>query len=66
MTEPPFKAGDRIEVVSGTFEGFQGEVVAVLTDSQTLAIDLDIFGRRAATELEFVDARNRLRLATPS
>ncbi len=57
VEEVPLKidmaAGDKIEVLSGPFQGFHGEVVEVSPDRGKLKALISIFGRDTPVELEF-------------
>ena len=45
--------GDKIEVLSGPFQGFHGEVIEVSPDRGKLKALISIFGRDTPVELEF-------------
>jgi len=55
--EPIFKidmaAGDKIQVLSGPFKDFEGEVIEVSPERSKLKALLSIFGRDTPVELEF-------------
>jgi len=55
--EPVFKidmaAGDKIQVLSGPFKDFEGEVIEVSPERSKLKALLSIFGRDTPVELEF-------------
>ncbi|MDX2270779.1 MAG: transcription termination/antitermination protein NusG [Cyanobacteriota bacterium] len=61
VEEVPLKidmaAGDRIEVLSGPFQGFYGEVVEVSPERSKLKALISIFGRDTPVELEFGQVR---------
>ena len=48
-----WRVGDKLKVIEGPFEGFCGEVVAVLADKPTLSVSINIFGRITPVELEW-------------
>lgn len=48
-----FKAGDRVKVKDGTFEGFEGEVGAIDPQSGKIQVMISIFGRSTPVELEY-------------
>ena len=48
-----FKAGDRVKVKDGTFEGFEGEVGAIDPQSGKITVMINIFGRSTPVELEY-------------
>lgn len=57
VKEVPLKidmaAGDKIEVLTGPFQGFHGEVVEVSPERNKLKALISIFGRDTPVELEF-------------
>jgi transcriptional antiterminator NusG len=61
LEEIPLKidmaAGDKIEVLSGPFQGFYGEVVEVSPERSKLKALISIFGRDTPVELEFSQVR---------
>jgi transcription termination/antitermination protein NusG len=48
-----FNTGDRVKVKDGTFEGFEGEVSAIDTQSGKITVMINIFGRSTPVELEY-------------
>ena len=48
-----FDKGDKVKVKDGTFAGMEGEVKEVLEAKGTLRVELTIFGRPVAVELEY-------------
>ncbi len=64
VEEVPLKidmaAGDRIEVLSGPFQGFYGEVVEVSPERGKLKALISIFGRDTPVELEFGQVRKEV------
>ena len=48
-----FKAGDRVKVIEGNFENFEGEVDAIDTVNGRVTIMIMIFGRSTPVELEY-------------
>ncbi len=52
--------GDRIEVLSGPFQGFYGEVVDVSPERGKLKALISIFGRDTPVELEFGQVRKEV------
>jgi len=52
--------GDRIEVLSGPFQGFYGEVVEVSPERGKLKALISIFGRDTPVELEFGQVRKEV------
>lgn len=61
VEEAPLKIdmapGDKIEVLSGPFQGFHGEVVEVSPERSKLKALISIFGRDTPVELEFGQVR---------
>lgn len=49
--------GDTIEVISGAWENTVGTVKAISIPRQTVAIDVDIFGRATSVEIGFLDIK---------
>ncbi len=52
--------GDRIEVLSGPFQGFYGEVIEVSPERGKLKALISIFGRDTPVELEFGQVRKEV------
>ena len=48
-----FKTGERVKVKDGTFEGFEGEVGAIDSQSGKITVMINIFGRSTPVELEY-------------
>jgi transcriptional antiterminator NusG len=49
--------GDKIEVLSGPFQGFYGEVIEVTPERSKLKALISIFGRDTPVELEFTQVK---------
>ncbi|MEI7731941.1 MAG: transcriptional activator RfaH [Verrucomicrobiota bacterium] len=49
---PEFVPGDAVEVITGAFRGFQGQVLRTMTSGQRVAILLDFLGRQVMVEIE--------------
>ena len=47
-----FTSGDRVRVISGPFESFDGIVANVDPQSAKLRVAIDMFGRQTLVELE--------------
>jgi transcriptional antiterminator NusG len=50
---PEFETGDRVRVKDGTFKDMEGEVKDVLQAKNLVKVELTIFGRPVAVELEY-------------
>ncbi|MEL6587709.1 MAG: transcription termination/antitermination protein NusG [Pseudomonadota bacterium] len=48
-----FETGERVNVIDGPFEGFDGEVEEVNDPDQSLKVSVSIFGRPTPVELKF-------------
>lgn len=55
--EIDIEVGDTIEVISGAWQGTIGQVKNVSMQKQTVAIDVDIFGRATSVEINFMDIK---------
>ena len=53
-----FKTGERVKVKDGTFEGFEGEVGAIDSQSGKITVMINIFGRSTPVELEYWQVEN--------
>jgi len=53
-----FKTGDRVKVKDGTFEGFEGEVGTIDSQSGKIQVMINIFGRSTPVELEYWQVEN--------
>ena len=53
-----FKVGERVKVKDGTFEGFEGEVGAIDSQSGKISVMINIFGRSTPVELEYWQVEN--------
>ena len=51
--KPKFERGDRVRVRDGTFAGMEGDVKELLEAKGLVRIELTIFGRPVAVELEY-------------
>jgi transcriptional antiterminator NusG len=52
-SKPKFDRGDRVKVKDGTFSGMEGEVKELLEAKGLVRLELTIFGRPCAVELEY-------------
>ncbi len=53
VSKPRFDRGDKVKVKDGTFAGMEGEVKELVEAKGTVRVDLTIFGRPVAVELEY-------------
>lgn len=53
--EIDMEVGDMVKVASGAWEGTVGNIKAINKSKQTITIDVEIFGRATAVEIDFVD-----------
>jgi transcriptional antiterminator NusG len=53
-----FKVGERVKVKDGTFEGFEGDVGAIDSQSGKITVMINIFGRSTPVELEYWQVEN--------
>jgi transcription antitermination factor NusG len=51
--EIPFRVGQVVEVTEGTFRGMTGTVQEVHQDKGTVKVDVSVFGRPTAVELDY-------------
>ncbi len=57
LTEAPFKVGQQVVVISGSFEGIQCNIVALNLEKQTATVEYDIFGRMQSFDVGFNDLK---------
>ncbi len=50
---PPLSMGDRVQVVDGTFKGMEGFVKQILEAQGKVQVEVTIFGRPVAVELDY-------------
>ncbi|MFK5676470.1 MULTISPECIES: transcription termination/antitermination protein NusG [unclassified Ligilactobacillus] len=50
-----FKAdvGDTVRIINGAFSGLEGKITAIDHEKMKLKVNIDMFGRETATELDF-------------
>jgi transcriptional antiterminator NusG len=53
ISKPKFGTGDRLRVIEGTFSGMEGEVKEIMEEKGQVKLELTIFGRPVAVELEY-------------
>lgn len=51
----PYEIGDKVKVVSGSFNGFSGDIEEVNAEKRRLKVTVKIFGRGTSLELDFTD-----------
>lgn len=55
--EVDVSAGDRVEIVDGALNGMIGQVTAVNTENGTASVNVEMFGRETAVEVELSQIR---------
>ncbi len=55
LIEIDVEVGDMVKVSSGAWDGTVGNIKAINKSKQTVTIDVEIFGRATAVEIDFVD-----------
>ncbi len=51
----PFEVGDKIRVMEGTFENFDGEVEEIYPEKRSLSVCVKMFGKPTTIELEYTE-----------
>lgn len=49
---PPLQPGDRVRIVEGTFEGFEGILESLDPESDKVTVAIEVFGRETPIEVE--------------
>lgn len=57
LTQAPFKVGQKVVVISGTFEGTECNVVALNLEKQTATVEYEFFGRMQSIDVGFNDLK---------
>ncbi len=57
LTEAPFKVGQTLELVNGSFAGEKCTVVAINLEKQTAKVEVEFFGRITALDVAFSDVK---------
>lgn len=57
LTEAPFKVGQTLELVNGTFAGTKGTVIAINLEKQTAKVEVEFFGRINSLDVAFSDLK---------
>lgn len=52
-TKVDFHVGERINVASGPFEGFEGQIEEILLEKEKVRVMISMFGRDTPVELDF-------------
>ncbi len=55
--EVDLAAGDRVEIVDGPLNGMIGQITSVNGDMNQLTVNVEMFGRETAVDLEFAQVR---------
>lgn len=51
--EVDLEVGDKVEIVDGPLNGMIGEITAVNTETNVITVNVEMFGRETAVDLEF-------------
>ncbi len=57
LTEAPFKVGQTVELINGSFEGTKGTVVSINLEKQSAKVEVEFFGRINSLDVPFSDAK---------
>ncbi|MCQ2956826.1 MAG: hypothetical protein MJ233_03130 [Mycoplasmoidaceae bacterium] len=57
LTEAPFKVGQTLELINGSFAGTNCTVVAISLEKQTAKVEVEFFGRINSLEVPFSDLK---------
>ncbi|MCQ2748343.1 MAG: hypothetical protein MJ223_03955 [Mycoplasmoidaceae bacterium] len=57
LTEAPFKVGQSLEIINGTFAGEKCTVTAINLEKQTAKVEFEFFGRINSQEIPFDDLK---------
>ena len=48
-----FKVGESVKIIEGAFAGLVGQITEVDDEKMKLKVNIDMFGRETATELDY-------------
>ncbi|MCQ3914656.1 MAG: hypothetical protein MJ201_02525 [Mycoplasmoidaceae bacterium] len=57
LIEAPFKVGQTLELINGSFAGTNCTVVAINLEKQTAKVEVEFFGRINSLEVAFADLK---------
>ncbi len=57
LTEAPFKVGQTLELINGSFAGTNCTVVSINLEKQTAKVEVEFFGRINSLEVSFADVK---------
>jgi len=54
VTDIEYEKGEKIRVIDGAFNGFEGYIKEIDTEKEKISVEVDIFGRKTPVELSFI------------
>ena len=57
LIDADFAVGDKVNVVSGPLEGFEGVITELNPASQKAKVNIQMFGRNTDVEVEFIQVQ---------